>query len=83
MKIEEYKNEAERLIRDMLKNESQEEVDKLIGLLQDNMEKSFHDSLKASEILGTNQVSPSDYAYGIFMMWQGSAQETIDFYDLK
>ena len=83
MKIEEYKNEAERLIRDMLKNESQEEVDKLIGLLQDNMEQSFHDSLKASEILGTNQVSPSDYAYGIFMMWQGSAQETIDFYDLK
>lgn len=82
MTFEEYKKETEVAIKKILDNESPEEVEKLIELLQKDIEKSFYSAEKSTKLLGADQFSPSGYAYGIYMMWEGSAQATIDSYDL-
>ena len=82
MTLEEYKKETATAIRKTLQQEDQKEVEKLIELLQKDIEKSFYSAEKSTKLLGADQYSPSGYAYGIYMMWEGSAQETIDCYDL-
>lgn len=82
MTLEEYKKETATAIRKILQNQDQKEVEKLIELLQKDIEKSFYSAEKSKERWGTDELSPSGYAYGIYMMWEGSAQETIDYYDL-
>ncbi len=82
MTLAEYKKEAERGIRELLSKEDRKEVEKLIELLQKDIERYFYSEERETKLSGTNQFSPSGYAYGTYMMWMGSAQETVDEFDL-
>lgn len=82
MTLEEYRQETATAIRKVLSNEVQEEVEKLIELLQKDIERSFHSAETSKKDFGVYDPSPSGYAYGIYMMWEGTAQETVDYYDL-
>ena len=63
MSLEEFKRKAYEDIRYYIKDED------YISKLDADMEKGYKNSVEASMLLGTNQVSPSGYAYGIFMLY--------------
>lgn len=62
MSFEEYREKIiNRLNRDIRDKE-------YIKNLEDDMKKSYETQVKASEILGSNQISPNGYCYAI-MLW--------------
>ena len=69
MDFEEFKKEAFSLLRQNLRAHPKNEVDKYIDSLAEDVEKFYNEAKDLSEILGTNQVSPSGYAYGRMMMF--------------
>ncbi len=69
MDFEEFKKEAFSLLRENLRAHSKNEVDKYIDSLNEDVKKYYNDAKELSEILGTNQLSPSGYAYGRMMLF--------------
>lgn len=65
MTFEEFKKEAFSRLRELLKAHP----DEYIESLAEDVEKSYNEAKELSELLGTNQVSPSGYAYGRMMMF--------------
>lgn len=63
MSLEEFKREAFEYIRCYIKDED------YISKLDVDMERSYKNSVEVSMLLGSNQVSPNGYAYGIYMLY--------------
>ena len=63
MSLEEFKREAYEDIRKYIKDED------YIRKLDADMERHYKESIEVSMFLGSNQVSPCGYAYGIFMLY--------------
>lgn len=69
MTFEEFKKEAFSRLRELLKAHPDNEVDEYIESLAEDVEKYYNEAKELSELLGTNRVSPSGYAYGRMMMF--------------
>ncbi|MBS1416286.1 MAG: hypothetical protein HPY94_03985 [Clostridia bacterium] len=64
MTLEEYKLKAAEGIKKLLHAVPPDEVEEYIQSLNEDMEHSYNESVEASKILGTDQISPDGYAYG-------------------
>ena len=64
MTFDEYKNQIIKSLKDDYNIE-----DSYINKLDEDIKKSYDDGIVASELLGSNQISPSGYCYGISMMY--------------
>lgn len=62
--FEEYKNQ----ITKSLKNDYNIELS-YINKLEADIQKSYNDEVEVSRMLGSNQISPSGYCFGISMLY--------------
>lgn len=69
MDFEEYGKIAFENLRNYLKPFPEEEVEEYIRSLEDDVKESYYEDIILSELLGSDQVSPSGYAYGRTMMF--------------
>ena len=67
MTFEEYKDIAFKRLREYLASFPEDEVEEYIKSLEDDVKKSYEDSIELTEFFGTNQINPSSYAYGMMM----------------
>lgn len=69
MTFEEYREIVFKKLREMLLPFPEEEVEKYIKSLEDDVKRSYEEGAELTEYFGTNHVNPSSYAYGLMMMF--------------
>ena len=69
MDFEEYRKIAFEHLRKYLKPFPEKEVEEYIKSLEDDVKEPYYEGIALSEFLGSNQLSPSGYAYGRTMMF--------------